>query len=127
MRGDMMTIDDFREYCGYESCSNDNTADAAKKFGDVSYDTKISWVFSMDCTHLLPCGKCDLSNEDCPENTRRTTHPVYPYVPWKPYPPPYNPPYRNPWAEPYITWQDNNTGTPLPPPPYTISFSLGGP
>lgn len=99
----MMATEDTRETCGYESCRQDNT-DSAKSFGDVSYDTNISWVYSMDCKHLLPCGKCDLTSEDCPENTKRITYPVYPYVPPNPYPYvpspyPYHPwrPYIPPW------------------------------
>ncbi len=125
MNTDDMVIN-HRKTCGYEGCSNDNTADAAKTFGDVSYDAKISWVLSMDCTHLLPCGKCDLSNEDCPENTRRTTHPVYPTYPYVPdYPRPYNPwrpvPDYTPWG-PYRWIPDYSK--PWPPGTIICSYEL---
>ncbi len=106
-----MDVNVSRETCGYEpSVSCGGHATAAKSFGDISYDVDISWEFSLDCEHLLPCGKCERSNEECPEHAKRPsypTYPVYPYVPQNPCP--------EPW-KPYITpyWY---------PSPYTICAS----
>ncbi len=98
-----MTIDteSSRETCGYESCRDDNTS-AAKNFGDISSDTNVSWTFSLDCKHLLPCGKCSLSDEECKEHANRPTYPTYPVYPNIPdYPRPYKP-----W-QPHAPWESD--------------------
>lgn len=48
--------------------------------------TAYSFSYPTTCSHLLPCGVCDILKQICPRNNFSNFEPIpyYPYDPWNP-------------------------------------------